>query len=107
MKQPIDTDWKWQLRQQIRTLEQLEKLFPLSEEERTAIVQLEQKFQLGITPYYLGLMDPNDHQCPIRRQAIPLMAEDITQPNEMADPLAEDRDMPAVGLTNRYPNRAL
>ena len=101
------TDWKWQLRNQIRTLSQLEAVFPLSQEEKQAIVELDDIFRLGITPYYLSLMDGSDLHCPIRRQAIPLLDEQITLPQETADPLAEDRDMPVIGLTRRYPNRAL
>ena len=100
-------DWKWQLRNQIRTLHQLEALFPLSHEEKQAIIELDDLFRLGITPYYLGLMDPSDLDCPIRRQAIPLLAEKFISPQEIDDPLAEDRDMPIKGLTKRYPNRAL
>jgi len=100
-------DWKWQLRHQIRTLKQLDEQFPLTEEERQAIVDLDDEFRLGITPYYLDLMDPEDIHCPIRRQAIPLLAEKIRLPQEKPDPLAEERDMPVVGLTRRYPNRAL
>ncbi|MEC8381825.1 MAG: KamA family radical SAM protein [Myxococcota bacterium] len=101
------SDWKWQLRNQIRTVQQLEQVFPLSEEERTAIIELNSRFRLGMTPYYLSLMDPTDLNCPIRRQAIPLLAEKVISPQEREDPLAEERDMPITGLTSRYPNRAL
>ena len=101
------SDWKWQLRNQIRTVQQLEQVFPLSEEERTAIIELNSRFRLGMTPYYLSLMDPTDLNCPIRRQAIPLLAEKVFSPQEREDPLAEERDMPITGLTRRYPNRAL
>ncbi|MFT5683558.1 MAG: lysine 2,3-aminomutase [Myxococcota bacterium] len=100
-------DWRWQLRNQYRTRTQLEAVFPLTGEERAAIDLLTDRFQLGITPYYLSLMDPDDPDCPIRRQAIPRLAEGITHPGESADPLAEERDMPVPGITHRYPNRAL
>ena len=103
-----DTDsWQWQLRHQIRTLKQLGQVFPLTNEEVQAIEALKDDFRLGITPYYLNLMDPTDPTCPIRRQAIPLLAEQRWSEQEVPDPLAEERDMPVVGVTNRYPNRAL
>ena len=99
--------WKWQLQNQIRTLKQLEQVFPLTKEEIEAIQALDDTFRLGITPYYLSLMDSTDLNCPIRRQAIPLLAEQQWSEQEVPDPLAEERDMPVVGVTNRYPNRAL
>ena len=101
------TSWKWQLRNQIRTLKQLRQVFPLTDEETEAIELLNDTFRLGITPYYLNLMDSTDPKCPIRRQAIPLLAEQHWAEREVPDPLAEERDMPVVGVTNRYPNRAL
>ena len=79
-------DWKWQLRNQIRTYKHLEMVFPLSAEEKQAIIDLDDKFRLGITPYYLNLMDPDDLNCPIRRQAIPLLAEKLVSPQEREDP---------------------
>ena len=103
---PTDS-WKWQLRHQVRSLKQLEQVFLLTDEEKDAIEMLDDTFRLGISPYYLNLMDPNDPKCPIRRQAIPLLDEQYWSPQEMPDPLAEDRDMPVVGITHRYPNRAL
>ena len=97
--------WKWQLRHQIRSLGQLEQVFPLTDEEKEAIRILNETFRMGITPYYLGLMDPTDPKCPIRRQAIPLLRTTLA-PQEFPI-LSEERDMPVVGVTHRYPNRAL
>ena len=102
-----ETDWRWQLRHQVRTLEQLENAIRLTDDERSAVIDLADRFRLGITPYYLSLMDPDDPSCPIRRQAVPTLAEGEIGPGEDADPLAEDRDAPLLGLTKRYPNRVL
>ena len=88
-------------------MSKLQSVFPLTQEESEAIQALDDTFRLGITPYYLSLMDPNDLNCPIRRQAIPLLAEQQWSPQEVSDPLAEERDMPVIGVTHRYPNRAL
>ena len=78
-------------------------VFPLINEEVQAIEALKDDFRLGITPYYLDLMDPTDPTCPIRRHNIPLLAEQRYQTGS-PDPLAEERDMPVMGVTNRYPN---
>lgn len=102
----MKTDWRWQLQNQIRTLAQLEAVIPLTEDERAAVQATASRFRLGITPYYAGLMgtSPDD---PIRRQAIPRMAELDIAAGEQPDPLAEEQYMPVPGLTRRYRDRAL
>lgn len=103
----MDHTWKTQMRGQIRTLAQLEAVVDLTADEREAVHFLSSRFRMGISPYYLSLIDPKDPDCPIRRQAIPRMAEAEVAAGEFSDPLAEDRDMPVPALTRRYPNRAL
>jgi lysine 2,3-aminomutase len=100
-------DYRWQLRNQLRTPEALERAVRLTDEERRACALLADRFRLGVTPYYASLIDPEDPACPIRRQAIPTTAEARVHPDERTDPLAEERDMPVLGLTRRYPDRAL
>jgi lysine 2,3-aminomutase len=53
------------------------------------------------------LLDPEDPNCPIRRQAVPVAEEFVVSPHEMTDPCAEDRDSPAPHLVHRYPDRVL
>ena len=101
------TGWQAQMRGQVTKLSQLEAHVTLTDDERQAVEQLASRFRMGISPYYLSLIDPTDPDCPIRRQAIPRMAEAELAVGELADPLAEDRDMPVPALTRRYPNRAL
>ena len=62
---------------------------------------------MAITPYYLSLIDPLNPNCPIRKQAIPLVNEMVMGKNDLLDPLAEDHDSPVPGLTHRYPDRVL
>lgn len=100
-------DWMWQLTHTINTLEDLEQVIHLTEEERIGIENVKQSIALRITPYYAMLMDPDDPNCPIRMQAVPLSHEMERSPWDMADPLHEDEDAPAPGLTHRYPDRVL
>ena len=53
------------------------------------------------------MIDLNDPQDPIRKQAIPTAAELYFAPEESADSLHEDTDSPVKGLTHRYPDRVL
>jgi len=100
-------DWFWQMKNRIRNREDLSKIINLSPEEELGIKKSNGKFPMAITPYWASLMDPEDVNCPIRRQAVPLAAEFNVQPHELVDPCAEDRDSPAPGLVHRYPDRVL
>ncbi len=100
-------DWKWQVKNRIETYEELSKYFTFSPEEAEGIKKALAKFRMAITPYYLSLIDPNDPYDPIRRQAIPQGAECNIAPADLNDPLHEDEDSPAPGLTHRYPDRVL
>lgn len=100
-------DWKWQVKNRIETYEQLSQYFAFDPAEAEGIKQALAKFRMAITPYYLSLIDPNDPYDPIRRQAIPQGAECNIAPADLNDPLHEDEDSPAPGLTHRYPDRVL
>ena len=103
-------DWssaKWQLKNRICTLEDIEKHLTLCEEERAGILLTGTKLATAITPHYFNLIHPTDPDCPIRRQVIPRIEETHTDPSEMADPCGEDSHMPVPGLVHRYPDRVL
>ena len=95
------------MQHQIRSVEQLRELIPLTEDEVTGMRAALQRFRMAITPYYLSLIDPANSVDPVKLQAIPTGHEAVTRATDMADPLAEDEDSPAPGLTHRYPDRAL
>lgn len=101
-------DWKWQLRNRITTLAQLQKLLPTLTPEELAGTQLvNHKLALAITPYFFNLIDPTDENCPIRRQIVPRIEETHTASWEMSDPCGEDSHSPVPGLVHRYPDRVL
>lgn len=100
-------DWKWQLRNRVTTLEQLEGHLALSAEERAGVILSGNKLALAVTPHFFNLIEPENPDCPIRRQVIPRLEESTTAPWEMADPCGEDAHMPVPGLVHRYPDRVL
>lgn len=100
-------DWKWQVSHRITTLEQLQQVINVTEDEERAIKDSQHLFRLGITPFSASLLDPDDPQDPLRLQAVPKYAELQWADYEMSDPLAEDHHMPVPGLTHRYPDRVL
>lgn len=100
-------DWKWQVSNRIESLEQLEKLIDLTIEEREGIKKSLQTLRMGITPYYLSIMNPENPKCPVRMQAVPSISELHRVSADQLDPLHEDGDSPVPGLTHRYPDRVL
>ena len=100
-------DWYWQQQNRLRSAEELEKIFPLTADERRACHEATEQFRLAVTPYYLSLIDPTNPQDPVRLQAIPQMAELQVEEGEFWDPMSEEVHMPVPGLTHRYPDRAL
>ena len=101
-------DWRWQLKNRITTVEQLEKFLPtLTPEERAGTILANSKLAMAIPPYFFNLIDPTDELCPIRRQVIPRIEETNRAPWEMSDPCGEDAHSPVPGLVHRYPDRVL
>ncbi|HQA47125.1 MAG TPA: lysine 2,3-aminomutase [Bacillota bacterium] len=100
-------DWHWQVRNRITTVEQLKKVINLTDGEEKAIEESLALLRMAITPYYASLMDPDDPNCPIRKQAVPTSLELHRGEADMEDPLHEDTDSPVECLTHRYPDRVL
>jgi lysine 2,3-aminomutase len=100
-------NWIWQQQKRVKSFEQLEKVLPATAEEREAYEKSNEMFNMGITPYYASLMDPNDENCPIRLQSVPKMGELTIREMDLEDPLGEEKDMPVPGITHRYPDRVL
>ena len=105
-----DKDWNswiWQQQKRIKSMDQLEKVISVTQEERDAFAGSHENFNMGITPYYASLMDPNDPNDPIRLQSVPKAGELNILSTDWEDPLQEERDMPVPGITHRYPDRVL
>lgn len=100
-------DWKWQISNRITTIEELEQVINLSEEEKFGVKASLEKLKMGITPYYATLIDPDNYNCPVRRQAVPTIYETEISEYDSSDPLHETLDSPVPGLTHRYPDRVL
>ncbi|HHX60245.1 MAG TPA: lysine 2,3-aminomutase [Epulopiscium sp.] len=99
--------WKWQIRNRIETVEDLKEHIQLTREEEIGIKKCLNSLRMAITPYYFSLMDPEDPDDPIRKQAIPTSQELENSDSDCEDPLNEEADSPVPGLTHRYPDRVL
>ncbi|MDD4614544.1 MAG: lysine 2,3-aminomutase [Caldisericia bacterium] len=104
------SDWKWQLKHCIRSVETFEKVLGIqfSAEEKEDLQKTVNKFPVSITPYYLSLIDTkNMNEDPVFRQSFPSVQELEVSRCDMKDPLSEDADSPVPCITHRYPDRVL
>src|SRR5687768_2120912 len=67
--------WVWQQQKRIKQVSQLESVVRLTDAEREAFEKCDALFRVAITPYFASLMDRENPDCPIRRQAIPRAEE--------------------------------
>ena len=99
--------WLWQVQNRIETVDELKRYLPLTVEEEAGALKATKTLRMAITPYYLTLMDKENHLDPVRLQAVPSAMEILNSKADLLDPLHEDEDSPVPGLTHRYPDRVL
>ncbi|MFP4069312.1 MAG: KamA family radical SAM protein [Opitutales bacterium] len=100
-------NWKWQLKNRLTSLKDLERHINLTKDERAGCLFADRKLALAITPYFFNLIDRDDPHDPIRRQVIPRAGESATAPEELLDPVGEENTKPVEGIVHRYPDRVL
>ncbi len=100
-------DWRWHFRNRINTVGELTKFIPLSAQEQSQLRLVTMRYPLSVTPYYLSLINPDDPDDPIRKQAIPSFEEITLSSLGEEDPLAERKHSPVPGLVHRYADRAV
>ncbi|MCA9064038.1 MAG: KamA family radical SAM protein [Planctomycetaceae bacterium] len=100
-------DWRWQSQNRIRKPDQFERFLKLSEDEREALTRGGTLLPVGVTPYYMSLLDADDPLQPLRRTVVPTGNEFVRREGEADDPLGEDGHSPVPGLVHRYPDRVL
>ena len=100
-------DWRWQLRNRVMDLDTLKKVVNLTPFEEEGVKSSLRKLRMAITPYWITLIDKDNPDDPIRKQAIPTIKELEIKEEDIFDPLLEEVDSPVKGLTHRYPDRVL
>ena len=100
-------DWRWQFQNAIRSVQALDAILHLSDNERQAMMHPSGDLPVAITPYYASLISPDDPSSPLRRCVVPVVDECLHTKGEEEDPLGEDADSPVPGIVHRYPDRVL
>ncbi|NOY09427.1 MAG: lysine 2,3-aminomutase [Spirochaetes bacterium] len=105
-----EDDWnnyRWQLRNRITTVDHLTEILKISKSEKENLEKVCRKFGFSVTPYYLSLIDRNNPDDPIKKQAIPAVNELYNAPEDLIDSIAEDSFSPVPGVIHRYPDRLI
>lgn len=98
-------NWRWQMKNQIRTESEAQKLFPVEPQETDGFRELKELFNAGLTPYYGALIASlGDNGTPVRLQALPRIEERF-DPKGVADPLEETAHSPVKEVVHVYPDR--
>lgn len=103
-----DSDWndyRWQLANRFTTAGSLRDYLSLNDIEAAQIAEVARHYRFAVSPYYLSLIDPDNPDCPIRRQSVPDFAELDNQ--GVLDPMDEEGTSPVPGVTRRYPDRLI
>lgn len=99
-------NWRWHMRHRFTSAEKLGQIINLSQKEIEEINEVGRKYRWAASPYYVSLMDPDDPEDPIRKQAIPCIQELEAGLGE-DDPMGEEFTSPVPSVTRRYPDRLI
>ncbi len=99
-------DWRWQMRNRIRSVAHLKQIFP-DLPVSAGMAAAAGRFPLAVTPYYVSLIREAASTDPVYQMCVPQDCECYDPQHLGDDPLAEDEDMPVPGLVHRYADRAL
>jgi glutamate 2,3-aminomutase len=99
-------NWRWHIGSTIRDTKILSKIIPLTDEELNGIEKTATQYRWSVSPYFASLMDPEDQNCPIRKQAVPSVLEYIDE-DEIKDPYAVVYNSPAPLITRLYADRLI
>ncbi len=88
----------------IESAADLARFIELTPDETAALERVGARYPWRVTEHYARLMDPVNPRCPLRRQAVPDLAE-LEDGFGGDDPLAEETNSPVPGCIRVYPDR--
>jgi lysine 2,3-aminomutase len=103
----MSNDWKRQLKDALKTENHLLKSGYIQEKDLPIYADIQQKYEMLVGEYYASLIDPQDENDPILKQAIPSPNELKQYPEEDLDPIGDKAHQVTPILVHRYHDRAL
>lgn len=98
-------DYQWQLKNSFTKAIDIAQFLNLSEGEALNIEAVSKQFRFLISPYFLSLIDPQNLNCPVRKQCIPSL-EELDETGSL-DPVNEHGTSIEGIITRRYPDRLI
>lgn len=98
-------DYHWQLKNRFTSSKGLSEIINLPEKDIKYINEVAAKYRFAVSPYYLSVIDPDNPDCAIKKQAIP-SAEELNDIGEL-DPMDEKGTAVHEIITRRYPDRLI
>lgn len=103
-------NWKQELQNNVRSVEDLKAFVDLTPEEERDIKQVVDSHPMNIPRYYLNLIDRNDPRDPIRKLAVPT-GDELVVVGQMGattgDPYGDDKHDKGNGVLHKYGYTAL
>jgi len=97
--------WQEELRRNVTTAEQLREILPMTDEEYRLIKEEADRYPMSISRYYCSLIDPSDHDDPIRKMAVPCRTGSSTE--GLLDTSGEHSNTVLPGVQHKYRQTAL
>src|SRR6476661_3788360 len=91
----------------LRSIPELQGAGLVSAADADALHAVATRYAVAITPAMSALIDRADAGDPIARQFVPDARELQHRPEELADPIGDERYARAPGIVHRYPDRVL
>lgn len=97
--------WQELMKNSIRNVEDLKKIWPMKEHEAEQMEKIVEKYPMCINPYYIGLVNKDDPDDPIRKMCVPDIRE-FSLGGE-ADTSGEADNTVIQGMQHKYKQTAL
>lgn len=97
-------NWRWQMKHQVTNAREARRILDLFADEQNGFDHLQEIFNIGVTPYYLGLMAALPPNNPVRKQGLPVGIE-LNDAKGKKDPLDEIGHSPVKEVVHVYPDR--
>ena len=97
-------NWRWQMKFQVQSANDLINILNISKNEEQAFEKLKKQFHAGISPYSISLINFNDLYDPVRLQLMPRM-EELNDKYGVPDPLKEVNNSPVKEVVQVYKDR--